>query len=58
MSICILPKELQEKAKTELNEDPARTETYIQHIQEWLEKQPHLNVRKGSIKYLFLINSC
>ncbi|KAF2879513.1 hypothetical protein ILUMI_26655 [Ignelater luminosus] len=46
MSIRPLPSKLQEKAEKELNEDTNRINEDLEHIEEWLKKQPHLNVRK------------
>lgn len=42
-----LSKELQEKAIAELNENPSSIREDIDHIKEWLRKQPHLNPRMG-----------
>lgn len=47
MSIRPLPKQLQEKAVLELNEVPNRIQQDIDHIREWLSKQPHLIARTG-----------
>ncbi|XP_026331063.1 retinol-binding protein pinta-like isoform X2 [Hyposmocoma kahamanoa] len=40
-----LPPELVEKAKVELFEDPKKLEDSIQHLKEWIAKQPHLKAR-------------
>ncbi|XP_026331064.1 alpha-tocopherol transfer protein-like [Hyposmocoma kahamanoa] len=40
-----LPPELAEKAKIELFEDPKKLEDSIQHLKEWIAKQPHLKAR-------------
>ncbi|GBP41111.1 Alpha-tocopherol transfer protein [Eumeta japonica] len=37
--------ELAEKARAELNEDPKRLQEDLQHIKEWIAKQPHLRAR-------------
>ncbi|XP_050361955.1 alpha-tocopherol transfer protein-like [Nymphalis io] len=42
MTIRPLSPELAEKARVELNEDPNRIESDLQHIKDWLTKQPHL----------------
>lgn len=47
MYIRPLPPKLKEKAEKELNEDPKRVTEDLEHIQEWIDKQPHLNVRRG-----------
>lgn len=47
MYIRTLPSRLRETAEKELNEDSKRLTEDLQHIQEWIEKQPHLNARKG-----------
>lgn len=48
MSIRPLPPKLQKTAKEELNEDSERLTEDLRHIQEWIDKQPHLNARKGN----------
>ncbi|CAG9567044.1 unnamed protein product [Danaus chrysippus] len=50
--------ELAEKAKLELNEDPKTIETDIQHIKDWLAKQPHLKVRTDDQWLLAFIRGC
>ncbi|XP_061707839.1 uncharacterized protein LOC133518224 [Cydia pomonella] len=45
MPVRPLSPELQEKARVELGEDPQRLQDGIQHLKEWLAKQPHLNAR-------------
>lgn len=47
MMIRPLSRELQIKTENELNEVPKRVEADLEHIQEWLKKQPHLHVRTG-----------
>lgn len=42
MSIRPLPKELQEKVKSELNEVTNRIEEDLNNVKQWLLKQPHL----------------
>lgn len=56
MSVRPLPKELQEKAITELKEVPSRVQEDIKHIQEWISKQPHLKIRFGKNIFLFAIS--
>lgn len=53
MSLRPLSKELQEKASSELNENPNRIESDINYIKEWLDKQPHLKARKGELPSAF-----
>lgn len=58
MSLRQLCPELAEKAKLELNEDPKTIEGDIQHIKDWLAKQPHLKVRTGKVKKTVLLEMC
>lgn len=53
MGLRSLSEEFQARAIEDLNEDPDRREKDIEHIKEWLKKQPHLNARMGKE---FLIN--
>ena len=46
---CELSPELQEIARKTLHENPERREADIQHIRDWLKKQPHLISRTGNI---------
>jgi len=48
MEIRPLPADLNAIAHQELKEDPARLEQDLQHIREWLAKQPHLTARTGT----------
>lgn len=45
-----LSPDLQKKAIEDLNEVPERRESDIEHIRDWLKKQPHLNARMGKPK--------
>lgn len=47
MQIRPLCPELAEKARVELNEDSQRIASDVQHIKDWLAKQPHLRARSG-----------
>lgn len=47
MGVRPLSEELQKVALKELNEDPSRIEADIEHIRNWLKKQPHLISRTG-----------
>lgn len=47
MSIRPLCPELAEKARLELNEDPKMIQSDLQHIKDWIAKQPHLKARTG-----------
>ncbi|XP_047516143.1 uncharacterized protein LOC125056869 [Pieris napi] len=58
MSIRALSPELAEKALKELNEDPKRTPSDIQHIKEWLSKQPHLRARTDDQWLLQFLRGC
>lgn len=42
-----LPPDLAKIAKEELNEKPAQTINDVQHLKEWISKQPHLKARTG-----------
>lgn len=48
MSIRPLSPDLAEKARVELNEDPKRIASDLQHIKDWLAKQPHIYARTGT----------
>lgn len=50
MQIRPLCPELEEKARAELNEDPQRIASDVQHIKDWLAKQPHLRARSGYLE--------
>lgn len=47
MPVRPLCPELAEKAQAELNEVPTRIEEDLQHIKDWLAKQPHIRARTG-----------
>ncbi|KAG8239643.1 hypothetical protein J437_LFUL019332 [Ladona fulva] len=49
MPIRPLPKDLQEKAKEQLSEDPKRLENDLQYIKDWLKKQPHIKPRMDCV---------
>lgn len=61
MLIRPLPEALAEKARLELNEDKKKMEHYLQHLKDWIAKQPHLKARTGELKkqiflsYWFLV---
>lgn len=48
MTFRPLSPELEEKARKELNEDPKRIANDLQHMKDWISKQPHLRVRLGT----------
>jgi hypothetical protein len=56
MAVRALSPDLEAIAREELNEDPARLEQDLQHIREWLAKQPHLIARTGNL--LLVISLC
>lgn len=49
MPVRPLSPELAEKARVELFEDPKKLEDSIQHLREWIAKQPHLRARTGTV---------
>ncbi|KAK5642846.1 hypothetical protein RI129_009013 [Pyrocoelia pectoralis] len=58
MDIRPLKHELQEKAIRELNEDTGRIQEAFDHIRDWLQKQPHLNVRKDNQTMIAFFRGC
>ncbi|XP_004929250.1 alpha-tocopherol transfer protein-like isoform X2 [Bombyx mori] len=58
MSVRALPPELAEKARKELNEDPSRINSDIQHLKDWLSKQPHLRARTDDQWLLAFLRGC
>lgn len=55
MSVAVrpLPPELVEKAKAELFEDANKLQDSIQHLKDWIAKQPHLKARTGKLIFLY-----
>ncbi|KPJ11749.1 Clavesin-2 [Papilio machaon] len=53
-----LSAELAEKACLELNEDPSRVSDAIQHMKDWLVKQPHLRARTDDQWLLAFLRGC
>ncbi|CAG4968289.1 unnamed protein product [Colias eurytheme] len=49
---------LAEIAKNELNENPKRTPSDIQHLKEWIAKQPHLKARTDDQWLVALLRGC
>ncbi|XP_038208489.1 clavesin-2-like [Zerene cesonia] len=58
MSIRALSPELAEKARLELNEDSNRLQSDIQHIKDWLSKQPHLRARTDDQFIVAFLRGC
>ncbi|KAK5646480.1 hypothetical protein RI129_004944 [Pyrocoelia pectoralis] len=58
MSIRPLSKELQKLAESELNEVPGRIYEDINHLKEWLNKQPHINARTDEQWILNFLRGC
>ncbi|KPI93908.1 Alpha-tocopherol transfer protein-like [Papilio xuthus] len=58
MSLRPLSAELAEKARLELNEDQSRVSDDIQHIKDWLAKQPHLRARTDDQWLLAFLRGC
>ncbi|XP_071443192.1 retinol-binding protein pinta-like [Hetaerina americana] len=53
-----LPEDLQEIARTQLNEDPKRIDNDLQHIKDWLSKQPHLNAKMDDQFLIAFLRGC
>ncbi|CAF4758860.1 unnamed protein product [Pieris macdunnoughi] len=53
-----LTPELAEIAKKELNENPKRTANDIQHLKDWLAKEPHLRARTDDQWLVALLRGC
>ncbi|CAH4004614.1 unnamed protein product [Pieris brassicae] len=53
-----LSPELAEIAKKELNENPKRTANDIQHLKDWLAKEPHLRARTDDQWLVALLRGC
>ncbi|XP_064076633.1 uncharacterized protein LOC135194772 [Vanessa tameamea] len=58
MQIRPLCAELAKKAQDELNEDPARIASDVQHVKDWLSKQPHLRARKDDQWLVAFLRGC
>ncbi|XP_013200524.2 uncharacterized protein LOC106143093 [Amyelois transitella] len=58
MSVRHLPPDLAEKARVELNEDPKRLPSDIQHLKDWLAKQPHLKARTDDQWLVAFLRGC
>lgn len=57
MSVRPLTPGLAEKARLELNEDPKRLPSDLQHIRDWIAKQPHLKARTGKFILINLLQA-
>ncbi|KAG6446333.1 alpha-tocopherol transfer protein-like [Manduca sexta] len=58
MSIRPLNPQLAEKAKKELFEDPSRIAADVQHLKEWIAKQPHLRARTDDQWLVTFLRGC
>ncbi|KAJ2953522.1 hypothetical protein O0L34_g1124 [Tuta absoluta] len=58
VSVRPLPADLAEKARLELNEDPARLAADLQHLKEWIAKQPHLRARTDDQWLVAFLRGC
>nr|ATY51904.1 CTD6 [Heliconius melpomene] len=58
MQIRPLCPELEAKARAELNEDPQRIASDVQHIKDWLAKQPHLRARSDDQWIVGFLRGC
>jgi len=56
--VCTLSDELLEKAKKELNEDPARREADIEALRQWMLKQRYINGRTDDAFLLKYLRNC
>jgi len=56
--VCTLSEELLEKAKKELNEDPARREDDIEALRQWMLKQRYINGRTDDVFLLKFLRNC
>ena len=45
--VCTLTKESEERAQTELNENPKDRLNAVKALREWIEQQPHFSFRTG-----------
>lgn len=53
-----LPKELQEIAKNQLNEDPEKIIQFLALLKDWIAKTPHLKARTDDQFLLSFLRSC
>ncbi|XP_023953080.1 alpha-tocopherol transfer protein-like [Bicyclus anynana] len=58
MSIRPLTPELAAKAQKELNEDPKRIPSDLEHIKDWLAKQPHIYARTDDQWLIAFLRGC
>ncbi|CAD0196268.1 unnamed protein product [Chrysodeixis includens] len=58
VSVRPLPPVLEEKARKELFEDPGRLASDLQHIKDWIAKQPHLRARTDDQWLLAFLRGC
>ncbi|XP_069691384.1 retinol-binding protein pinta-like [Periplaneta americana] len=58
MALRKLTPELEELAKKECNEEPARLQQDLQHIRDWLAKQPHLKSRTDDQFLTMFLRGC
>ncbi|KAK4880035.1 hypothetical protein RN001_008181 [Aquatica leii] len=54
----VVTKEIEEIARVELNETPQNRIETLAHIEEWIKKQPHINLRMGGFWLLNFIRGC
>ncbi|KAK5647124.1 hypothetical protein RI129_005588 [Pyrocoelia pectoralis] len=58
MYVRALTKEIEKKARDELNEEPGKREECLMHVREWIEKEYHLKFRPEGLWLLNFLRGC
>ncbi|XP_028175891.1 alpha-tocopherol transfer protein-like isoform X1 [Ostrinia furnacalis] len=58
MPVRPLPPDLAKKAKSELTEDPKRLQDGIDHLKDWIDKQPYLRARTDDQWLIAFLRGC